>query len=187
MLSSYWLFWLISSHSWAVSLLAKIMLWNRCFLLPESVPLIYIQNFFYFFLRWYDIVHCTQVLCNWSERLYWIPFQINTSIFEFGCLVDEKQWFAIPFCFGLCMFFHLGAELLSSFFNVDTVALSAGNFVYYALILFFFFLNKSLLENSNDEWHSHKVVEQKFKTLHTETSTRRRKLREQLQIMRGKN
>ena len=67
------------------------------------------------------------------------------------------------------MFFHLGAELLSSFFNVDTVALSAGNFVYYALILFFFFLNKSLLENSNDEWHSHKVVEQKFKTLHTET------------------
>jgi len=38
----------------------------------------------------------------------------------------------------------------------------------------------------SDERYSSKAAEQKFKTLHTEISTRRRKLKEQLKIVRAK-
>ena len=38
----------------------------------------------------------------------------------------------------------------------------------------------------NDDGHSSEVAEQKFETLHADTSTRRRKLKEQLEIARAK-
>ena len=47
--------------------------------------------------------------------------------------------------------------------------------------------NKSLFEkHCNDEEHSSEEAEQKFETLHTQTSTRRRKLEEQLEIVKAK-
>ena len=44
------------------------------------------------------------------------------------------------------------------------------------------------LENTpcNDEGHTSKAAEEKFKTFYTETSTRRRELKEQLEIVRAK-
>ena len=47
--------------------------------------------------------------------------------------------------------------------------------------------DKSLFgKHYNDEGHSSEEAEQKFETLHTETSTRRSKLKEQLEIVRAK-
>ena len=41
-------------------------------------------------------------------------------------------------------------------------------------------------KHGNDEVHFSEAAEQKLETLHTETSTRRRKLKEQLEIVRAK-
>ena len=47
--------------------------------------------------------------------------------------------------------------------------------------------DKSLFgKHCNDEGHSSEAEKQKFKTLHTETFTRRRKLKEQLEIVSAK-
>ena len=47
--------------------------------------------------------------------------------------------------------------------------------------------DKSLFgKHCNDEGHSSEEAEQKFETLHIETSTRRRKLKEQLEIVKAK-
>ena len=46
--------------------------------------------------------------------------------------------------------------------------------------------DKSLFrENCNNEGHSSEATEQKFKTFHTETSNRKRKLQKQLEILIG--